>query len=137
MTVTAQVLTAGQGVEQQTLTLPITLSPVEGGKVDSRVRKEILLLEAARARDEALEAQRRGDYAGGTETLGRAVRELGTSPFQDGEIAEELRDLGTIQALFEQGVVDAADVKYIKQRAREATRSRHMSKERIRRTRKE
>ena len=137
LTVTAQVLTPGHGVEQQTITLPITLSPAEGGKVDPQVRKEILLLEAARARDEALEAQRRGDYAGGTETLGRAVRELGSSPYQDGEIAEELRDLGTMQALFQQGLVDTTDVKYMKQRAREATRSRHLSKERIRRTREE
>lgn len=132
--VVAQVLTAGGGVEQQTLTLPITLSPEAGGKVEPEVRKEVLLLEAARAREDALEAERRGDYRGGSETLQRAVRDLGSSAYLDDEVAEELRDLEAMETRFGTGEVDAADIKYMKQRASEARRSRHLSKERIRRT---
>lgn len=135
LTVTAQVLTPGGGVEQQTISLPVTLSPVEGGKVEPQVRKEVLLLEAARAREEALDAQRRGDYGGGTASLRRAVHELGTSAYQDAEIAEELRDLEAMGQQFAHGSVDGTDVKYLKQRAREAALGRHLGKERIRRTR--
>lgn len=45
-------------MEQQTVVLPIRLSPEAGGKVEHEVRKEVLLLEAARARKKALEAGR-------------------------------------------------------------------------------
>ncbi|MEX2473509.1 MAG: VWA domain-containing protein [Gemmatimonadota bacterium] len=132
--VVAQVLTAGGGVEQQTLTLPITLSPVDGGKVEPEVRKEVLLLEAARAREEALDAERRGDYRTGSEALRRAVCDLGTSTYSDAETREELRDLEAMEMRFREGQVDGTDVKYMKQRALEARRSRHLAKERIRRT---
>ena len=133
--VVAQVMTPGGGVEQQTVSLPITLSPEAGGKVEPEVRKEVLLLEAARAREEALEAERRGDYQGGSETLHRAVQAMEASAPYDADVAEELRDLEAMEAQFRMGAVDAADVKYMKQRASESRRSRHMAKERYRRTR--
>ncbi len=132
--VVAQVMTPGGGVEQQTVSLPITLSPEAGGKVEPEIRKEVLLLEAARAREEALEAERRGDYQGGGETLHRAMEVLEASAGSDVDVAEELRDLAAMEAQFRVGEVGASDVKYMKQRAAEARRSRHMAKERYRRT---
>ena len=62
VTVTAHVVTEAGGVELHDIVLPITLSPTEGGKAEPEVRKEILLVEAARLRREALEARDRGDY---------------------------------------------------------------------------
>lgn len=62
------------------------------------------------------------------------VRELGSSAYLDAEMAEEMRDLEAMETRFRTGDVDGTDVKYMKQRASEARRSRHLAKERIRRT---
>jgi Ca-activated chloride channel family protein len=131
--VRAHVLTAGGGVEAQEIVLPITLSPEEGGQVDSEVRKEILLLEAARARDEALEARGRGDFASGRAKLALAARKLRTSGLDDGVVREELADLDATAQRFEEESVSMADIKYMKQRAYSTHRSREESKKRFRR----
>jgi Ca-activated chloride channel family protein len=131
--VRAHVLTPGGGVEAQEIVLPITLSPEEGGQVDSEVRKEILLLEAARARDEALEARGRGDFASGRAKLALAARKLRTSGLDDGVVREELADLDATAQRFEEESVSMADIKYMKQRAYSTHRSREESKKRFRR----
>jgi Ca-activated chloride channel family protein len=47
-TIKADVLTEAGGVELHEIALPLTLSPEAGGRVEPEVRKEILLLDAAR-----------------------------------------------------------------------------------------
>ena len=103
-TVTAHVVTEAGGVELHEIDLPMTLSPEEGGKVEPEVRKEILLLEAARVRREALDARERGDYAAA---------------------AEALRGYSAC--------VEASDVKYMSQRAYARGRSRGGQVQRFRR----
>ena len=79
LTVTAHVLTTEGGVELHEITIPLTLSPEEGGKAETEIRKEIPLVEAARRRQEALEARDRGDYASGAQSL-REIRHRGRVP---------------------------------------------------------
>ena len=133
VTVEGHVLTAGGGVEHQTVTLPITVSPEAGGKVEPEVRKEVLLLDAAKARSEALDARDRGDHAGGAQVLRKAIERLEAAP-EDAEVAEELEDLRMTEASFRHDQVAESDVKYMKQRIYDSQRSRDSSKQRTRRT---
>ncbi len=133
LTVTAHVLTDEGGVDLQTVTLPITLTPEQGGRVVPEVRREALLLEAARAREAALRARDEGDYRGAQvilEDTARRGRALGLS---DAEVDEELNDLVVMSEAFRLREIDQGDVKYMKQRAYASSRSRRESLKRFRR----
>jgi len=135
LTVMAHVITAEGGVELQEITIPVTLSPEQGGKAEPEIRKEILLVEAARRRQEALEARDRGDYASGAQSLREMRAMVLASPFaeHDPTVREELEDLESMAVSFDDHQVSPADVKYMKQRAYSAHRSRRESVERYRR----
>jgi Ca-activated chloride channel family protein len=133
VTVTAHVVTEGGGVELHEITLPLTLSPEEGGKVEPEVRKELLLLEAARLRREALEARDRGDFGTAAQALRGYGDRVASAGLEDPDVLEEARDLEGMAASFDRAEVDAADVKYMKQRAYSRSRSRGGQVERFRR----
>jgi len=133
VTVTAHVITEAGGVELHEITLPLTLSPEEGGRVEPEVRKELLLLEAARLRREALEARERGDWGTAAQALRGYGNRVAAAGLQDPEVLEEARDLEGMAASFDRAEVDAADVKYMKQRAYSRQRSRGGQVERFRR----
>ena len=132
-TVTAHVVTEAGGVELHEIALPLTLSPEEGGKVEPEVRKEILLLEAARVRREALEARERGDYDDAAGALRTCAERVEASGLDDADLLEEARDLEGMAASFDQRALDAADVKYMSQRAYARGRSRGGQVQRFRR----
>lgn len=132
LTVTAHVITAEGGVELHNVAIPVTLSPTEGGKAEPEIRKEILLVEAARLRQEALEARDRGDFGGAADAL-LTFRQSAAAFLHDGDVAEEMRDLESMAMSFEDERVSAADIKYMKQRAYSAHRSRRESLDRYRR----
>ncbi|MDP2955035.1 MAG: VWA domain-containing protein [Longimicrobiales bacterium] len=133
LTVTAHVITAEGGVELHEITVPVTLSPEEGGRAEPEVRKEILLVEAARLRQEALQARERGDYQGAAHMLRSYAPAVQQSGIQDADVEEELRDLESSALSFDQQHLSAGDVKYMKQRAYSAHRSRRESVDRYRR----
>jgi hypothetical protein len=136
LTVTAHVLTPGGGVELQKTTIPVTLSPEEGGKAEPEIRKEILLLEAARRRQEALDARDRGDYTSAARSL-RGIRETAAAcppEVMDATVREEVADLESMAEYFDREEVSQAEVKYMKQRAYSTHRSRLESLDRYRRT---
>lgn len=135
VTVTAHVVTGNGGVELQTIALPITLCPEAGGKVEPVVRREALLLEAARARDAALRARESGDWGGARVILEDAARRGRAMGLEDPEVAEEVEDLATLSRRFAAEALSEADVKYMKQRAYATSRSRRESLERFRRDR--
>lgn len=133
VTVRAQVLLADGGVELRTVDLPITFHPCEGGSVEPEVRREVLLVAAARAREEALEARERGDWDGARRTLASVRERLAELDDPDGELAEELRDLERTAERFRQEEVSEADVKYMKQRSYSTHRSARSTLDRYRR----
>jgi len=131
--VTAHVLTEQGGVELHDIVIPVTLSPTEGGKAEPEVRREILLLEAARVRQEALEARDRGDHAGAADSLRRYGYRVEESGLRDTDVIEEARDLEGLAMSFDEDEVSAADIKYMKQRAYVRGLSRGGQVERFRR----
>jgi len=128
ITVTAHVLTPEGGVELRTIALPITLSPEEGGRTDPVVRKEVLLLTATKAREEALRAQEAGDYERGAATLRDAVSYLAHAAPGDADLAEEIEDLRVMEGRFDRRWVEAGDIKRMKQRSYDSHRSRGKSR---------
>jgi Ca-activated chloride channel family protein len=134
--VNAYVLTAGGGVELRTITLPITLSPTGEGRVEPEVRREWLVLEAARARREALERRARGDYDGASAILRRAGESLNAAPapFTNAELREEAEDLLALAEHTTLYGISEADAKYLHQRAHDKMRGRKQSTARISRT---
>ena len=133
VTVTAHVLTGEGGVELHTITLPVTLSPEEGGKAEPEVRKELLLVEAARLREQALEARERGDWEQGALGLRSYRDQVAAYGVSDDMVAEQLQDMEASALAFDDRAVSEADVKYMKQRAYSAHRSRHEQVKRYRR----
>ena len=133
LTVCGHVLTSGGGVELQTLRLPITLSPVEGGRVDPEVRREQLLVEAARAREDALRARDEGDRNRAENLVRQALERIRASGVDDDEMAAEAADLEHNLSLLTARELSPADVKYMKQWAHSAHRSRRRSRDRFRR----
>ncbi len=132
--VNAYVLTAGGGVEQRTITLPITLSPTGEGRVEPEVRREWLVLEAARARREALERRARGDDAGASTVLREAGTYLAMQDLTDAELHEEASDLLALSEQIAAFGTTEADAKYLHQRAYDKMRGRKQSTARISRT---
>jgi Ca-activated chloride channel family protein len=124
VTVTAHVITEAGDVELHEIILPLTLSPEQGGKTEPEVRKEILLLHAARLREDALAARDRGEYFMASESLRSYRYRLDESGLDDAELREEARDLEAIADSFDAASVTASDVKYMKQRAYTRNRSR-------------
>ncbi|MEQ9399108.1 MAG: VWA domain-containing protein [Longimicrobiales bacterium] len=133
LTVTAHVLTEGGGVELQTVTLPIALSPTDGGSVQPEVRREALLLEAARAREAALRARDEGDWDAARAILRDPARRAEALGIDDPEVLEEVQDLAAMSEAFDAQAVSEADVKYMKQRAYSTSSSRRSQLGRYRR----
>lgn len=114
--ISADVVVA-QGIEHQRIELPITVSTAEGPRVDPEIRRELLLLEAAKARREALDAQERGDYQAGAARLMSVRQMLNDSGIDDEVVREEADDLEVAAAMYDLEAVTPADRKYLFQRA--------------------
>jgi len=132
--VSAQVVTPG-GIEQREIRLPIKVSAREGVRSEPEVRKELLYLEAARAREQAIEEQRRGDYGAAASALQQSLMQIEASPYLDADLQEEADDVRAMADKFHMRVASAADEKYMFQRAHEARQSRPVKKDLISRVR--
>lgn len=127
----ADVLGQGGGIEHRTVALPFTVSVADGARVTPEVERETLLLDAADARERALERQQDGDYASAVNVLDEAGERLRRSPQADDRILEEAEDLERLSHRLAGGAMDAADRKYMYQRAYDAGRGRGASYRKI------
>ncbi|HSR41400.1 MAG TPA: hypothetical protein VLL48_04500, partial [Longimicrobiales bacterium] len=117
LTLEGHALLPGGGVEKRTITLPITVSREHGAVVNPEVRRELLLQEAARARDEALDDRAHGRFDDGARKLREVARKLAPRAPDDAEIQDELDDLRDLADRFDAEQVSEADAKYMAQRA--------------------
>jgi Ca-activated chloride channel family protein len=123
LVVVGHVIEANGAVSRREISLPITVT-AEGAETHPEVRKEMLLLEAARARREAIAAQERGDFAAGAQVMSNMAASFLASPYYDESLAEEAHDLGEMAAQYESGDVSPEDAKYLFQRAHNQGRGR-------------
>ena len=133
-TVTADVITPEGNLEKQTITLPVMLSPVEGGYVNPDVQKELLHLEAARTRKEALEDWSRGDFAAAGGKLRGMSARIMAAPFTDANLREEVADLQMMSDRSYRERVSAKERKYMHQRAYDAHHSKREASKRVSRS---
>lgn len=131
--VQAYVLTAAGGLERQEVRFPIAAPLDRAGRREPEVRRELLLLEAARAREAALEARERGDYEAGRAALASMAPMLAEVADGDAVLREEMEDLETMARQFEEGTVSAADAKYLGQAVYNAHRKKEAYAARLRR----
>src|SRR5690606_19131189 len=117
LVITADVLTDTGSVEHRVITLPVTVSAAEGAHVEPEVRQEMLLLEAARGRREALELRERGDFEGAARSLRSLSKTLNDAGLDNPEIEAEAEELHSMAATFAANAVSEADQKYMYHRA--------------------
>ena len=87
------------------------------------------------AREEARDAQRRGDYEGARERLDGACGRLAECAGPDEDLLEEVEDLRQMSERFRLRTVGEADAKYLTQRSIARTTSRKGSADAISRVR--
>lgn len=134
-TIEGDVLLSDGSIEHRTLQVPVRLSAAEGPVVDVEVRRELLLQATARARDEALERQSKGDYRGAADALRSTAERLREAGIADAQLEEEAADLDAMAAQMSTGRVAEADRKYLAQSSYNTSRSRSRSTETFRRKR--
>ena len=131
--VDAHVLTADGGVDHQRVTLPIRSPLSTAGKHEPAIEHEMLLVRAARAREEALRLQTAGDAAGAAEALREMASEL---TFHATPVTlEQAADLRSVADKLDANAFDAADAKYVAQRAYNMHRAKGVYEEKLRRRR--
>jgi len=133
VTVKGHVLTEEGGVEAREVKLPITLTVGTEPRMEPRIEKVHVLLEAAEAREEAIRRADRGDYGGAAEALREKANRYGDAAMEDEEIATEIEELRTMADQMEGREFSPADRKYFAQMSYDTSRSRSGSSERIRR----
>jgi Ca-activated chloride channel homolog len=127
LVVTAHVLTEAGGVERQEIAFPVVTRLTAAGHAEPEVRREVLLLDAAKAREDALRLRDEGDLGGAANVLRCMSAAIAAAPV-DGEVGAELReqvlDLEDMAGRFAAEDVSAEDAKYLAQRAYNAHRGK-------------
>jgi Ca-activated chloride channel homolog len=131
LTLEGYVLLPGGGVEKRTVTLPIAVSPDQGAVVNPEVRRELLLLEAAKVREEALVDRARMAFGDGASKLRRVAEKLAPMAPGDPQLTDEVDDLRDLAEKFDAAEVSGADAKYMYQRAYGGSQSKRAMMERL------
>jgi Ca-activated chloride channel homolog len=130
----ADVLTADGGVERQEVTLPVASALSADGHSDPEVQREVLLLHAAKVREEALRRRSHGDFGGAERLLRETGATLASAPDAGPEIREQAEDLNSLADQMHANTFAVAEEKYMAQRAYNAHRGKRAYEEKLRRT---
>jgi len=133
---TADVLTPGGGVERQEIRMPVAASLAGEGTPEPEIERTRLLLDAAKAREEARERGRRGDFDGAADALHSVQMACMAAPELGDVVVEQAADLSEMAEKYRSRKVSSADEKYLFQRAYNARRGKAMYEEKISRQRK-
>lgn len=132
--ITADVLTADGGVTHQLVTVPIRSPLSSSGHRDPVVQEELLLVKTARAREESLRRREDGDNDGASHVLREMASELRACAAPDSELlVEQVSDLEAMAERLDEATFDAADAKYVAQRAYNAHRAKRGYEGKLRR----
>jgi len=126
--VIANVLTDAGGVERQEIAFPVVSHLTAAGHAEPEVRREMLLLDAAQAREDALRKRSEGDLGAAAAILRDMSVVLAAAPAAYGDVASDLSeqalDLSDMAGRFVAEEVSEEDAKYLAQRAYNAHRGK-------------
>lgn len=132
LVVHAHVLTEAGGVEKREVRFPIAPTLDAHGRQEPEIRRELLALGAARAREEALRLHMEGDIARATAVLREASWSIASAPpAMAEEMSEQAEDLRVLAAQLEGEGWTESDRKYAAQRAYNAKRGKSKFEEKI------
>jgi Ca-activated chloride channel family protein len=129
--VTADVLKADGTIEHQQILIPVAATLSGEGREEPEIRSTQVLLDAARARDEARRLGRNGDFTGAANML----REASVACLASLGMGEQAEDLAAMASKYEARSVSEADEKYLYQRAYNARRGKASYEDKISRVR--
>ncbi len=129
LTVSADVLLAGGGVEHRQIVLPIGLTLDGQQEMQPQIELAILLARAAKAREAAALRQREGDGDGARALMASASDELAQSALRNNaeyfaELSEQVNDLSSLAERYAANAFDELDAKYQMQRSYNARRGK-------------
>jgi len=129
ISLTAHVLTDGGGVERQEIVFPIVSHLTAAGHAEPEVQREMLLLDAAKAREDALRLREEGDMGGAAAMLrcmsvAMAAPAMAFDSEVSAELQEQAQDLAGLASQFDALDVGEDDAKYLAQRAYNAHRGK-------------
>jgi Ca-activated chloride channel homolog len=130
----AHVLNDDGSVERQEVTFSVDTPLGRQGHAEPEVRTELLLLAAARAREEAVRRERDGDIDGASGVLREAYMMIGDAPAAySAGLDEQVADLVAMSSALEADGWNESDRKYNVQRAYNARRGKSSYEEKLRR----
>ena len=135
LVIEAAILRSDGAIEQQEITLDLATSIEDGPVVNTEVRRELLLLEAACVRTEVIELGQRGDFDGAAEKMRAMSRKLLEAGIDDAQFSEEAADLAIMADHMVAHDWTAAEDKYMMQRSYDSSRAMRMKSEAISRAR--
>jgi Ca-activated chloride channel family protein len=140
LTVRADVITEGGGVEHRTVHLPLSATLDGQNVLVPEVERAVLLARAAKAREEAARRQREGDADGAREAMVFATQRLLESPLAHDasygeELAEQAGDLRQLAEQYARHEYSERDAKYQMQRSYNQKRGKQTYDKALRRRR--
>lgn len=131
----ADVLTAEGGVEHQEITIPIASTLSAEGHSEPEIQRQVLLLSAAKAREEALRRRDMGDFGGAEHVLRETSAALSVAACEAPEVSEQAGDLNALADQMRENSFSLREEKYMRQRAYNAHRGKQLYEEKLRRKR--
>ncbi len=129
----AHVLTADGGVMRQVVQVPVRTPLSRAGHNEPVVKQEVLLAQAARVREESLRRRNHGDTDGAGSVLRAMARDLRGVAEGNPLLEEQVNDLNAMAERMELKMFDAADAKYVAQRAYNAHRGKRLYEKKLER----
>lgn len=121
-------------LERRRIALPIVYDPTEGAVSHPDVTRVFTLLEAARARREAVDYGDRGDFARASHTLREMACMLEDAGLDDPAVEGEMRELHAMASTIrEQDAMTASDRKFMYAKERMMSRGRRSAGDRLKR----
>ena len=135
ITVHAHVMTEGGGIERREVKFSVSTPLDQAGHAEPEVRREMLVLAAAHAREEAVRRERSGDRRGAAEMLRQAAGLIRSAPAAHAlGLDEQAADLISGSTILEEAGWNDSDRKYAAQRAYNGRRGKVAYEEKLRRT---
>ena len=125
---------ADGSVKQQEIVIDLATSFADGPVSNAEVRREMLLLEAARVRQDVIREEQLGNYDVAYDKMLMMSEKLRAAGVNDVQVREEAADFELLSQQMQPGVWGMAETKYMFQRSYDSSRAMRSKTQHIART---